>query len=241
MSPFPTKKWVVELRYKPDLAFYNRMDEIGRELGEEFPDWQRSALTLDIRSKRRHRRLFLTHNRSFLEADLVDQPPDTDFAVKTLEKLCAKLDVKTCLRVGVRQWFVADLAKTFAVMVDEFSQRFLSQEGAIGQVLTDKIRDVGYVVDYETSDGWKYNLRAGPMLKKQWFQTVNHEPGLFESPDEGEMTFEKFRDAFPEQFLYLDLDWYVEDNPVNKLSSFVATSALKSRDLAARLVDICKE
>lgn len=63
----------------------------------------------------------------------------------------------------------------------------------------DKSHDQGplYAVNYETNDGWKYNLRLGPMMKSQWFQTTLYEPGIYQRGEEGEETFDKYRALFP--------------------------------------------
>ena len=50
--------------------------------------------------------------------------------------------------------------------------------------LSDKTHDVAYVAEFETSDGWKYHVRLGPMTKEQWFQVVGYEANIFESPEE---------------------------------------------------------
>ncbi len=77
------------------------------------------------------------------------------------------------------------------------------------------------------------------MLKKQWFQIVGHELSIYEL--EGENTFEKFRDEFPEQFLFLDIDCYSEDQPVDQISKFIHTVRPKSQDLVGKLIKYSKE
>jgi hypothetical protein len=125
LRKLPLKKLVVELRYKPELGFYGKMDPIGLELADEFPDWQRSPLTLEVRNKKKHRRLFLSYNRVFLDVDEADSDGDFSRAEKLLRTVYPKLAVKEFLRIGVRQWFAANLDKPFALMVDEFAERFL--------------------------------------------------------------------------------------------------------------------
>ena len=52
--------------------------------------------------------------------------PDSEFGQteKLLGKVCRKLEVKEFRRIGVRQWFAADLNKPFARMVDEYRNDF---------------------------------------------------------------------------------------------------------------------
>ncbi len=240
LRTLPLKKLVMELRYKPDLGFYGKMDSVGMQMEDQFPDWERSALTVEVRNKKRHRRVFLSHNRCFYEADDPDADSEFQYAASLLKKVCEGLSVGTLLRVGVRQWFAADLNKPFALMVDEIGKRFLLQSEELSGILPDKSHDLAYTVIYETPEGWKYHLRLGPMVKKEWFQYIYHEPMLFETPDEGEKTFAKFRESIPDQFLFFDIDSHREDYPAQKLDEFLTAVRRKTHDVVAKLIDFCK-
>jgi hypothetical protein len=241
LQKLPLKKLVVELRYKPELGFYGKMDSIGLELAEEYADWERSPLTLEVRNRKKHRRLFLSVLRAFVDLDDVDPDGDFSHAEKLLGKVCPKLDVKEFKRMGIRQWFAADLEKPFALMVDQFAERFLPKNQELGGILNDKTKDVAYVVECEAGEGWRYNLRLGPMTKAQWFVSVAYEPNAFEQGDEATETFEKFRQTIPDQFLYIDIDCFREDQPADKLDKFLATVRRRSHDLATKLIEYCKK
>lgn len=213
----PLKKLVVEWRFKADLGFYGRMDRVALGLSRDYPDWERSPLTVEIRDKKRHRRIHLSVKRGFFDADGPNPLTDIDQAGKLANMICRELEVNSLTRCGVRQWFAADLGKPFALMVDEVAQRFLNQGPDLTAILADKVHDVAYTVDFETSDGWRYNLRLGPMLKSQWFQTILYEAGNFEVGEDEEETFEKYQDGFPEQFLFIDVDCYRDDVSVDKM------------------------
>ena len=240
LQKLPLKKLVVELRYKPDLGFYGKMDPIGLELAGEFPDWQRTPLTLEVRNQKKHRRLYLSYNRIFLDVDEADPDGDFSHAEKLMRTVCPKLEVKQFLRFGVRQWFAADLDKPFARMVDELAERFLPKNAELSAILSDKTKDLAYVLDCETAEGWRYSLRLGPMMKSQWFTTVPHEPGSFEQAEEGEETFTKFQKSFPEQLVYVDIDCFWEDQPAEKLDKFLAAVRRRSHDLVTKLIEYCK-
>ncbi len=129
VQTFSLRKLVVELRYKPELGFYSKMDAVGTNLSDNFPEWQRSPLTVEVRNKKKHRRVFLSHQRCFYETDLVPAHPNLefDFAEKILSEVCAGIALRELKRIGIRQWFASDLTKSFALMVDEVSSRFLNQ------------------------------------------------------------------------------------------------------------------
>ena len=215
------------------------MDDVALGFADAFPDWERSPLTVEIRNKKRHRRFFLAHRRSFFECDLDSQSPTSEFefGLDGLEKVCNGLEVGELKRIGVRQWIAVDLEKPFALMVDELAARFLNQNSDLDGILSDKPTDLAFVVDYETSEGWKYHLRLGPMTRNEWFQRVLYEQNLFEQPDEDNArTFEKYRETIPENLLLIDVDCYQEDVSVSELKQGVTGFRRRSHDLISRLI-----
>ncbi len=235
------RKLVVEWRYKPELGFYGKMDAIGIDYTNQFPDWQRTPLTLELRNRKKHRRVFLSVRRSFYDSDGPEnQATEFDFAAGVLDKVSGKLELGTYERIGVRQWFATDLHKTFTALVDEVYKKFCQHNEAITAVVGTRVKDTAYLIDVEHPDGWRYNLKLGPMQKKQWFDLVQHEPGNFEEEDDGE-TFAKFRASLPKQFLFIDLDCYQADLPAPKTPAFVRAVRTSSQDLVQGLIKYCQE
>lgn len=233
------QKLVVELRFKPDLGFYGTMDSIGQELADEYPDWERSPLSVEVRNKKRHRRVFLSAGRAFVDIDEVEES-DVSHTEKLLEKVFPRLGAKQFKRIGVRQWFAADLGKPFALMLDEFADRFLPKNPQLGSILNDKTKDVAYVIDCEVAEGWRYSLRLGPMTRSQWFLFVGYEMNVFEQGDEATETFERFRQSLPEQFLYIDIDCSKEDETADGCQKFFSSARRRSHELADKLIAYCK-
>ena len=239
----PCRKIVIELRYAPDLAFYGKMDSAALQFSADFPDWERSPLTVEVRNKKKHRRMFLANRRCFFESDLGISTPNSEYEAARgfLERICTDLNVEDLERIGVRQWFAANLNKPFALMVDEIADRFLKRDANLSAIFADQVSDLSYVVDYETTDGWKYHLRLGPMTRDEWFQRVSLDKNLFEASDEGEgATLEAYRASFPENFLYIDLDCYQEKVPVRELKERILTFHLRSHELAEQLIKYCQ-
>lgn len=241
ISQIPLKKLVFEWRYMPALTFYNRMDDVAGEFLDDFPDWQRTPLTVEVRNRKRHRRLFLSHQRSFFDSDgPKDRHAEFDLAKTLAEKTSTRFEISTYRRFGIRQWSIAELDRTFPAMVDLVASRFCERNETLDKVLGNRLKDVAYVVDMEHDDGWQFKLRLGPMEKKQWFETVAYERGAFESDEEGE-TFEKFRNTIPDQFMYIDIDCFQLDLERANIAQFFSSVRRGTHDIVQGLIDYCRE
>jgi hypothetical protein len=187
MSQIPLKKFVLEWRYKPNLAFYNLMDELGAEFISQFPDWQRTPLALEVRNLKKHRRALFSVDRCFYERDEPDElTMNIDAAKAVFEKSCKKLKIQNLSRVGLRQWFAYSVPETFETLVKLIAKRFLSNDSRLQALLGGECRDLAYNVDLNDASGWKYNIRLGPMEKTQWFQAIPHDPQIYEVDEDGE-------------------------------------------------------
>lgn len=242
--PVSPRKLVIELRYKPELRFYGSMDGAASGLSDHYADWERSPLTVEIRNKKRHRRIFIASRRCFFESDLRASDnlrSEFEHANTDLASVSSKIEVKEFTRIGTRQWFAIGVERPFEFLVDTVAKRFLSQDEQLSAILSDDVQDVAYGVDYKTSDGWKYHLRLGPMTKEQWFENVAYERGIYEAPDaDDKETFSNYKDSFPLNFLYVDLDCYAEDVTAKDLSATLTSFRRRSEDVVGKLVNYCK-
>lgn len=228
------RKIVVEWRYKPTLAFYPKMDGLGTKYAESFPDWQRTALNLEIRDKKRHRRVFWAHRRSFFEAETPENLAEAfDTARRFIDEFCGAVGHRELTRLGVRQWFAISRDESFAALLDRFSRKFLNPNDKLVSKADGVLTDTLYAVDFDWKEGWKALFRAGPMTRKQWFESVPYETGIFQDspawerePPKG--TFEDYRWSFPDPLLYLDLDCYQENLGAVDVASRIADCRQRS-------------
>lgn len=230
----PVKNLVIEWRFTPQLAMYSTMDKIGLHFADDFPDWQRSPLTLELRDKTRWRRFFMSHRRCFFD---VVSPSDTglsaefDKAHALFDRTADELDLREIERLGFRQWFAFPCEDEFESLVRRFTGKFHSQDQSLKDLLQAEFVDIGYVVDMKTADGWKYNLRAGPMKKEQWFSIVPHERQVLKT----QSSFDEYESNFPSQFLYVDIDCYSESLPRSEARTLIDKMRRKSHEIAKNL------
>lgn len=201
---------VVEWRYPANLAAYSAMDTIGIEFKESFADWTRTALTLELKDKRFRRRFAMSHNRSFFHvADPRIAAVEVDKAIDLFDRLANQIQLETIGRVGVRQWAAFKWDDSFKELLKLCVKRFQPQSEHLKQRLHGTLDDMSYHAEVTHSDGWRYNLRVGPMTRAQWPEAVAHEEAAFGDKDE----YNAFKEQMPENFLYVDIDAYKEDVP----------------------------
>ncbi|OHB82993.1 MAG: hypothetical protein A2V98_20300 [Planctomycetes bacterium RBG_16_64_12] len=217
----PVKNLVIEWRHKPNLAVYTKMDQIGIHFADNYPDWQRSPLTLEIRNKKSKRRFFMSYRRCFFE---VIEPTDNDVggeldrARKLFDRFSGDLVISKLERVGIRQWAAFERDEPFNEVVRRANRKFQPQDQRFVELLRGNVVDVGYVADVRTEQGWNYRLHVGPMEKPQWFEIVPHEEGMFSSSEK----LGEYRKAFPDRFLFVDIDCFKEDVAVSDLPALVS-------------------
>lgn len=214
----PVRNVVVEWRFASQLVVYSKMDQVGIAFAKDYPDWQRSPLTLEIRNQQQLRRFFMSYRRCFFEAI---SPADGNVAVeldrahKLFEKFATEVGITELERFALRQWVAIEDKRAFPELVRAFTKNFHPKDNVLFDSLKGEILDISYVVDVKSNEGWKYNLRAGPMERDQWFQFVPHDLQLFGT----EAAFNTYKEAFPNQFLYLDIDSFREKVPMSDMKT----------------------
>jgi len=231
----PVRNLVVEWRYAPNLAVYAAMDQLGIEMQDVYPDWQRSALTLELRDKKHCRRFVMAYNRTFfhvVEPSNKQVSIELDNAIEMFEKLSNRTSIQSLKRVGLRQWAAfPEKDDPLERLTARMANRFQPDNKNLLEALSGTVEDLSYVVDVKHNEGWKYALRAGPMPKKQWFEAVPHEESAFASPE----AFAKYKDEFPETIFFVDMDASKEDVPYTESKMLLRKIRSSSHEIFQRL------
>ena len=236
----PARKLVLEWRYPPDLHFYGKMDEIALKFADQFKDWERSALTVEVREKVKHRRTHLAFNRSFYEVDSPKEPSsECEIAYKFLDATAHALNLTKLTRVGLRYWFAIDLGLSFPALVDLVHDRFYAAK-PLAEMLPETVKDVSFITYYTHSNGWQFNLRVGPMESEQWFREIKYEPALHQSDDDPS-AFAKLKKSIPEQFLYVDVDYFKEDVRLTDVPGMLVELRAHCQELVSSLKTYCSK
>ena len=230
------KKMVIAWRYKEQLAFFGKMDALGLSLAEDFPDWQRTANTLQVENKKYHRRSCFGFKQSFYECDGTHHiDANLDCARSTHQAFQNHIPMGQYSRFGMRFWFALTFKRDFQYLVDRLHKRFHVVDSKVEQILGvgAKVEDLAYVVNLVLDDNWKCHLKLGPMRREEWFQKVLYEPRVFS----GEPAFREFKDTIPNPLVCLDLDYFRGDNPAKDFEANVQFARKKSTATVRQVID----
>ena len=206
MRPSPVlKKLIVDQQYRPSLRVFKNMDDVGNELAPKFPIWSRGPLHLELRNTKKHQRLIVNPQQVIFEHD---SPGTENERVEIITAVVKAYEKHLCFpeysRFSVRGFFAAETQESFDDLLERFGKRFFKAPSDIPAFQGMKATDLGYVVDL-VMETWKYTVRLGPMEKKQWFQMVQHERGIYDADDDAG-SFARFMETIPERFLFMDID-----------------------------------
>jgi hypothetical protein len=216
----PNRHLLVEFRYKPSLRFYAAMDKIGLEESESFPDWERSPLTVEIWDRKHHRRAFLSHKRSFYEvAGFTKGPAEIERALGICERLHRELGFTSFQRVGIRQSVGYAVESPYEELNRRFIEKWHGGRLPVESLLRGTPEDAASVLRVRTAEGWEYFLRCAPMRREEWFETIPHDPKLFESP----LALEQYKETIHEKMLCFDVDGFREDVAFADVKQFAAS------------------
>ena len=231
------RRILFEWRFKPTLSFYGRMDDIGVSYLDEFPDWRRSPLALELRNRVRHERLHMSFTRCFYEAYGPLSPVEQcERGVRFMTQVCERLEIDSILRLGILRTWAAPVNSTFPALVEEFATALLPDDSVIKGLLSDEVRDPAITIDFNSPDGWPYDLRAGPMEKKQYFGVVDHDKTTFAERGAESGTFRQYQESFPDLLVYLEIDSFRLNLQLEEAGSFIEASRAHTADAADRIL-----
>ena len=222
--------------YKPQLAFFGKMDAVGLSLAEDFPDWIRTANTLQVENKEYHRRSYFSFNRSFYECDGTDHiDANLDCARSTYQAFQNHLPVGQHSRFGTRFWFALTFKHDFQYLVDRLHKRFHVAGPRVEKILGvgAKVEDLAYIVNLKLDDDWKCHLKLGAMRREEWFEKVRYEGRVFS----GEPAFREFKGTIPDPLVCLDVDYFRADSPAEDFEANIQFARKKSTETVRQFVD----
>lgn len=228
-------KFALKVDFKPCLSVYTRMDSIGTALLHEFPDWNRTALSLELRNYNNRRLFRMAHNHCFFERDNPDDlSSELEFAGKVMDSALRKFEVNKISKAGVLHLFAAAQELSFEDVVVRFDNKFHASFSSLSPFDDSTLVDTAYVVNVRDRDDktWTRNIQSGPMSRHEYFDRY---PATVKLNLQSSSDLEALHSTIPEVFLFTLIDATCEDIERSRLIRNLSDVATASNQMAGRL------
>lgn len=188
-------KLIVEIRFRPNLAYFDDMFKIASSIEDGYEDWQAShnpseGILIDQTNKKS---LKITSSSLTLISE------DPGYFSKIPEEVhqlyllfLEPTRINEIKRVGVRRMGIFETNHRYQTLVDGFYDTFYAERDAIKSIAADEVGDVSLIFD-GVKDGYKNHVRMGPLKPEQV-------PAFYQSEFEGKL------DLKSETNLFVDVD-----------------------------------
>ncbi|MGB5293831.1 MAG: hypothetical protein WBP34_02665 [Thermoanaerobaculia bacterium] len=234
------KKVILEIRYKPDLGFYDRLMPAAQAFTDEYPHWQTSRLAVSLRDWDNRCSQAIRHNRFSYEQDSDNVELEKERIDLVLDRLPKALEVETALRFGYRRRYLVEVNMELGALVEVINTKLFSQDERLLKVLPRTVTDLMYRLDLKDDDGASYHLTLGPVQGAEAANYVvfNREQHL--DPDTAQGDYADLVAAYPSVALFIDIDYYRfdEDIPLSEAKTFVEKARETTHKLAVDLTQV---
>lgn len=173
-----------------------------------------------LENKERDRTLQITHQNAIIEWERsTDVPAFRGAAKRIFDRIREKYELERLVRVGLRQYCVADAETDFERAKQRFEAIFLERavQALAGTV---QISDVGLILDFQCG-AWKGNITSGPMQREQLFRDFLRSG---EYPALGASTY-----------YFANVDIGSLDHDADQVSEFITAASDKGRQIVGAL------
>jgi len=218
------EKVFFDLRFKPNLLFYDGMYKIGTELNQFFPNWQTDRLTIRLTDEKTYSAVLIGHNKIISE---IDEPENfhifKSLIFKGKKAYTNNIPINEAIRVGMRFMWLVHVDFNFKELNEIIQQKYCKYLENIEKFFVSKFKDVGFSFDFEKND-YNFHLEFGPVQKEELSRRIK--------PTElisGDNKFFKF----PDIGLFFDIDCFTVDLKIGQLEEFLD----KAYDLSKGIIE----
>lgn len=242
MAVIAPRRSVTEIRFKPVLDFYAMRDDIAQSLLDEFDlkNWSRNERSLTLFDREKLQAVGLENGRVFSVADSATEPDAdiTELNSRIMVEALGRLEVNSS-RIGIRQWFALRLGQRIESQLVQLLNQTYSRADSLADVLNQSVDDLAYVFEYlDTMDQRKScRVELGAMNRTQWESRVDMSGDQFTSESR-----KNFVDALPSDFVYLDVDYRLENSsgakiiPLDDVTRFLDSTLNAQKKLPGQIL-----
>ena len=237
------RRLIFELRFHPNLKYYDEMNVIGDRLNQVYPHWQRDWCKIQFADRANRSSLLIEHNRIGSHMDMPERYSDFKLRILDCVKIYnEKVGISDVRRAGVRALWLCPVDFDFDELLGIIQDKFYAPKEALGEVIGSQFTDVAYIFYFE-KDGYNTHLRMGPVRKGEiprWIpprspideesesrenvalvlhdldEDTSSETAESQGSDYGMMNF-----TYPEIAVFYDVDCYTEELKVGDMETFL--------------------
>jgi hypothetical protein len=234
------QKLMMRFGYKPNLAVYTRMDAVAATMTDEFPQWERSALSLDLRNPELHQRFQILFNYCYFSCDEPSNPTESvAMANRLMDFALKKFEIGKLERVGVAYFSIVEDKRSFRDLVLACDKAFHVPLATIPAFDDCHLADTAYIVSAKERDTkWSRTVQVGPMIKSEFLAKFPFEIPLY---DLEQKPLKAFQDAIPETFMFVSSDVSCIQCDRQYAASNLPGAFSRSRVMTERLHALVKE
>ncbi len=202
-----SEKTTFQLRYKPDLKFYDLLMSAASQL-EIFPHWVTDRLRVQLHDYETHCSVAIQHDSITYNQDSKAHTLEKDRIAHIVELLPPALNIKDFVRFGYRKHYLIPVEMSFETLVGILDIKLFSQQDRLKSILPGRIDDLMYRSNFAKDDD-KYHLTIGPVTQKEIPQHIPIDIVYHFDPKTAQLDHQKIIKDYPEVAIFMDIDFFI--------------------------------
>jgi len=159
------KKSIFQIKYHPDLKFFELLIPSSRKL-TEYKDWENDGLNIILMDLENHCSLSIRHDSITYEQDSDSRELSDSRIDKIINVLLNSLKINNFNRFGFREQYLIKTDIKFESLVKLIHKKLYKQNDELNKFFPSVIDDLAYRINF-LEDGYLIFLTLGPVRKKE--------------------------------------------------------------------------
>ncbi|MCW8896953.1 MAG: hypothetical protein OQJ96_01425 [Flavobacteriales bacterium] len=209
---FNSKKAVFQVRYTPDLEFYNQMYS-HTKLFSKYPHWETDRLRLTLKDFEKRQSLTIKYDSIGYETDEYKESLIKENVDSIEEYVNGKEAGKTITRIGFRKWSLCPVSMEFEDLRKIMNLKLLQKDFI--NLTGDEYSDMTATVTGNYK-GLVYRLQVGPIrdIEIPNFIHYNIDAHIDSNSIKKYTDIASIYSSYPKVSIYIDVDIYLSENAI---------------------------
>ncbi len=234
-----TQKTIFQVRYKPQLRFYDLLNAIAQRF-EGYPHWTTNRLKVTLRDFEARHNITIAHDSTSYESDAPKTPIETQQIAAVIKNLPDYVQDGEVLRIGLRHKYLVPVSMNQSELEAVLNGKLLSMDFL--QALDDEPKDMTIVLVGSRGEN-SYRVTLGPITRAELPRFLEFNAEHHIDPKDREATLAAVYSNLSEVSLYIDFDCFrvAESMKLEDVSSFIKDAPSMTDRFLKKLVDFIFE